>query len=63
MNICHQHLFPEGDIPHVVGFVDNLGVDVKLQRGSETALYPETGHEDDHVVAIKRSCKFLKLLI
>ena len=61
MNVCHQHLFPEGDVPHVVGLVNNLGVYVELQRGSEGAPYPETGHEDDHVVAIKGSCKFLKL--
>lgn len=44
---------PEGDVPEVVGLVDDLGVDVELQGPSELAINPEAGHEDDDVVPLE----------
>ena len=52
---------PEGDVPEVVGFIDDLGVDMELQGPSELAINPEAGHEDDDVVPLEGRGERVKL--
>ena len=58
MNIGHEDLFPQSDIPHVVSLIDHFRVDVELQRLSEGTSDPKRGHIDNNVVLGVRSCKF-----
>ena len=53
MDVANLDPGPEGDVPEVVGFVDDLGVDVELQGIPELAINPEAGHEDDDVVPLE----------
>ena len=51
MDVGDFHILLEGGSPAVVCCVDNLRIHVEFNKGSETALDPQTGDVDDDVVA------------
>ena len=57
MDVADLDPGPEGDVPEVVGLVDDLGVDVELQGPSELSVDPEAGHEYNDVVPLEGRCK------
>ena len=57
MDVGDLDVVVEGDVPLVVGLVDDLGVDVELHRFRWSCPDPQTGHKYNNVVAAVGSCK------
>ena len=55
VHVGEADLLPDGDVPHVVGGVDDLGVNVELQGFGPIAPDPQAGHEYYHMVAAEGS--------
>ena len=62
VHVGDEDVLIEGDVPLVVGVVEDLGVDVKLDRIARPPPDPQTSYKQHDVVAGVRSCEMGELL-